>query len=181
MVGYVTLYDFADEPFNLLPLLIPAAVALAGLALYYTVRRIVRKPKRGGPWLRRMTMVMYLGIAMMLVSVTVLVVSVFGELTEYLGSRAAYDEGLVTVEGKLEELPAVQAEVDGGGVDGGVVESQRRGFAVGGVEFVLVETGVRYGYRGLADDLAPGSPARVSYYDRKGVNVILKLEVATRR
>jgi hypothetical protein len=178
MESYVTLYDFGNEMFNFVPIAVAAAVAVAGFAIYKLVARAVRKPKRGGPWLQRRTMAMYAGILMMLASITVLVVSLAFELVEYVGTRSAYAEELVTVEGAVAELPPTVIEA---GPDAGIEEQEvpRHGFAVGAVEFVFVETGVRYGYAGDADGRPPkaGTAARVGYYDRKGVNVILKLEV----
>lgn len=179
MESYVTLYDFANETFNFVPIAVAAAVAVAGLVIYKLVARAVRKPKRGGPWLQRRTMAMYAGILMMLASITVLVVSVAFELVEFIGTRSAYAEDLLTVEGPVAELPPVVVEAD---PDAGVEEQElpRSGFVVGGVEFEFVETGVRYGYLGDANGKPPkkGSAVRVGYYDRKGVNVILKLELS---
>jgi hypothetical protein len=174
MESYVTLYDFGNEMFNFVPIAVAAAVAVAGFAIYKLVARAVRKPKRGGPWLRRRTMAMYAGILMMLASITVLVVSVAGELMEYIGTRSAYAEELETAEGPVAELPPLVIEAD---ADAGTEEQEvpRSGFVVGEVEFVFAETGVRYGYDGKPPE--KGTAARVSYYDRKGVNVILKLEV----
>ena len=178
MEGYTTLYDFASETFNFVPIAVAAAVAVAGLVLYKLVARSVRKPKRGGPWLRRRTMAMYAGIVMMLASITVLVVSVAFELIEYVGTRSAYAEDLLTVEGPVTELPPLVVE-DAADAGAEPEEIPRRGFAVGAVEFVFAETGVRYGYLGDANGKPPeaGTAARVGYYDRKGVNVILKLEI----
>jgi hypothetical protein len=170
MHDLVTRYDFVDQGLNWLALVVPAAVALAGLALYLIVARVVRKPKRGGPWLQRMTMAMYLGIATMLASLTLLAVGLYGELSEYFRSRSAYEAGLAVVEGEVAPLPAAEGEA-----------RRARGFAVGEMEFVFPRTGVRYGFLGL-DGQGPapaaGTFVRVGYYDRKGVNVILKLDVA---
>lgn len=182
MLNHITLYDFANESFNFLSIAIPAVVAVAGLVLFMVVRRIIRKPERGGPWLRRMTMLLYFGIAMTLTSTTVLSVSLIGELIEYTGTNAAYEEELSTVEGRVEELSRIDEAIEtdaGGNIDADHAVERKRGFAVNGIEFVFAETGVRYGYLGDEHGEPPrlGTIVRVGYYDRKGVNVILKLEV----
>jgi len=176
MGNLATVYDFANETFNFVPIAIAAGVAVVGAAIYKLVALSVRKPKRGGPWLQRRTMVMYAGILMMLASITVLVVSVAFELIEYLGTRSAYAEELLTVEGEVAELAPASRATDAATRQ---QTKPRRGFSVGGIQFVFAESGVRYGYLGDEHGAPPeaGTPARVGYFDRKGVNVILKLEV----
>jgi hypothetical protein len=167
---YKVIYDFANEQIRLWPILAPACALLLGIGAFLQGLLSRRPPQ----WRRRFNMA--IGLIFCVFSIWCGMLVIPYNISEYNSSREALREDKCkSLEGVIKDFMPCPEK-------GRAVES----FVLNGVKFeYLPEDRSYYGYtrdRVEGEKLENGQQARLLYFtDKKGRNIILKLEIAERK